>query len=113
MISRHLVAEIRAPFSVLDDAPNLVTALIDASSRAGATVLNYMHHRFDPQGVTAMVMLAESHTTIHTFPELGKAQFDAFTCGEAASPQRLFEIFCEIIGIDPKSQNWSQLQRDV
>lgn len=49
---------------------------------AGATVVGSRFRRFAPHGVTGVVLLAESHVTVHTWPELGFAAFDVFTCGD-------------------------------
>ena len=53
-------------------------------SEAGATLCEVMSHRFAPQGVTVLAMLAESHASVHTYPELGTVFVDVFTCGETA-----------------------------
>jgi len=66
----------------LDDRAYLGEALRDAATAAGATVLSYDSHGFgEGGGVTAVVMLAESHITIHTWPEHGFAAIDMFLCG--------------------------------
>jgi spermidine synthase len=57
-------------------------------------VLTAHHHAFEPQGVTAIVVLAESHVSIHTWPEWGGATLDAYTCG-AADPELLMNIVIE------------------
>jgi S-adenosylmethionine decarboxylase len=63
---------------VLDDLGRLVEVSTAACLAAGATVLD----RLEPQGVTVLVLLAESHFAIHTWPEHGMAAVDCFTCGE-------------------------------
>jgi S-adenosylmethionine decarboxylase len=55
--------------------------------RAGATLLQLISHRFDPQGVTGLALLAESHLSIHTWPESGYAAVDVFTCGDHTMPE--------------------------
>ena len=52
-------------------------------------------HKFDPQGVTSIAMLAESHISIHTWPEKGMAVCDVFTCGDTAEPQLAVEYMRE------------------
>ena len=52
------------------------------------TLLKLSSHQFHPQGVTAVGLLAESHLSIHTWPEHGYAAVDVFTCGEEARPQQ-------------------------
>lgn len=66
----------------LDDLDRLRTALVEAASSAGATVVEERFHRFEPHGISGVVILAESHLAIHTWPELGTAAVDVFTCGD-------------------------------
>jgi S-adenosylmethionine decarboxylase len=65
----------------LADAAWLRDALVAAARRGGACVVETTFHRFDPQGVSGVVVLAESHLAVHTWPELGFAAVDVFTCG--------------------------------
>ena len=73
----------------LDDLPRLRDALVGAARAAGATVVEQRFHRFAPHGVSGVVILAESHLAIHTWPELGTAAVDVFTCGEKALTERV------------------------
>ena len=68
---------------LLDDRMFIETLLFDAAEVSKATFLNTISHKFEPQGVTAVTLLAESHISIHTWPEEGKAVCDIFTCGQA------------------------------
>jgi len=61
------------------------TLLPDACRDAGATVLGSRFHQFEPDGVTGIVLLAESHASVHTWPEAGLATLDVFTCGSLDS----------------------------
>jgi S-adenosylmethionine decarboxylase len=68
----------------LDDAGAIEAALRAAVEAAGATLLTIDLHRFDPTGgVTGVAVLAESHISIHTWPESGYAAVDVFMCGQA------------------------------
>ena len=49
--------------------------------------MHKIHHRFEPQGVTGLALLAESHISIHTWPESGYAAVDVFTCGDHTMPE--------------------------
>ena len=55
--------------------------LPDACREAGAVVLGARFHQFEPEGVTGIVLLAESHASVHTWPEAGLVTLDVFTCG--------------------------------
>lgn len=85
---RHVLADLRgieAP--LLTDANALRAVLIQAAEYAGAHVLGAHFHHFGEQaGVTGVVMLSESHISIHTWPEHGFAALDIFMCG-AAKPE--------------------------
>ena len=77
---RHLLIEMMGG-SGFDDVARVERALRDAAVAAGARVLSVHSHRFSPQGVTGVALLAESHITVHTWPERGYAAFDLFLCG--------------------------------
>ena len=79
---RHLIIEVEATEG-LDDPARIEQAFRDCVAACGATLLQLHTHRFSPQGVTGVAMLAESHITVHTWPELGYGAFDIFMCGEA------------------------------
>lgn len=80
-MGRHLMLEVYdCPSEYLDDPNEIGRLLLDAASKAGATVIDSMFHRFAPQGVSGVVVIAESHLTIHTWPELGCAAIDMFSC---------------------------------
>ena len=86
-LGRHLLVELygcRA--DALDDCALVEAALADAAEQAGATLVGRVFHRFQPAGVSGVVLIAESHLTIHTWPELGYAAVDLFTCGVAVDP---------------------------
>ena len=53
-----------------------------AAEKSNATILNSCFHQFDPAGVSGLIFIAESHFSIHTWPEESYAAFDVFTCGE-------------------------------
>ena len=78
--------------ATLCDAGLLETALQEGAAKAGATILFSHFHQFgEGRGITGVVLLAESHLSIHTWPESGFAALDIFMCG-AASPQRALDV---------------------
>ena len=80
-------------FEVLDDRERLETALIDAVNEAGATLLHIHLHKFeDGGGISGVAVLAESHISVHTWPEKGFAAFDVFMCGDA-EPRKAIDVF--------------------
>ena len=87
-IGKHCILEIHGcPSHLLDDESFIREALAEASRQGMSTLLNLTSHKFHPQGCTALALLAESHISIHTWPEAGYAAVDVFTCGETSQPE--------------------------
>jgi S-adenosylmethionine decarboxylase len=84
----------------LDDKDAIIEAIRHAAKEARSTLLGEVAHRFEPQGVTALGLLAESHISIHTWPELGYAACDVFTCGEEARPEQACQHLASALGAD-------------
>jgi len=72
---------------LLDDEEFIRKLLYRTTNECKATLLHLTTYKFDPQGVTGFAMLAESHISIHTWPEKGMAVCDVFTCGDTAMPE--------------------------
>jgi len=86
--SKHLLLELyRCDCEKLNDESFLRCILNRASKLANATVLNLISNKFEPQGVTAIALLAESHISIHTWPESNYSAVDIFTCGQNMLPE--------------------------
>lgn len=85
------------PADVLDDADALADAVRRAVA-AGEFELLHLHlHRFDPQGVTASAVLAESHINLHSWPEEGTLFVDVATCSGPVATRRAFDALCAAI----------------
>ena len=96
MVGKHCILELYdCDPTKLDDETFLRHTITTAAQRAGATLLNLITHRFEPQGVTGLALLAESHISIHTWPENGYAAVDVFTCGDHTMPEKACEVLCE------------------
>ena len=86
--SKHLLLELyRCDCEKLNDESFLRCTLNKAAKLAKATVLNLISNKFEPQGVTAIALLAESHISIHTWPESNYSAVDIFTCGQNMMPE--------------------------
>ena len=86
--SKHFLLELyRCDCERLNDESFLRCILNRASKLANATVLNLISNKFEPQGVTAIALLAESHISIHTWPESNYSAVDIFTCGQNMMPE--------------------------
>ena len=78
--------------SRLDDLEHMESVLRQAIDRCGATLLHIHLHHFTPTGISGVAVLAESHISVHTWPERGFAAFDVFMCGNA-NPELAVPIF--------------------
>ncbi len=88
-VGTHCILELHGcSAEKLNDLQFVRDAVRTASGHGLSTLLKLISHQFEPQGVTAIGLLAESHVSIHTWPETGYAAVDMFTCGETADPQR-------------------------
>jgi S-adenosylmethionine decarboxylase len=95
MVGKHCILELYdCDPSRLDDEAFIRTTITSAAKGAGATLLNLITHQFQPQGVTGLALLAESHISIHTWPESGYAAVDVFTCGDHTMPEQACAILC-------------------
>lgn len=84
-------------FELLNNAEFLQTQLVEAADACGATVLSVQSKQFEPQGATVLVMLSESHLSIHTYPERGFAAIDCYTCGETVDPQLAIDYLVSVL----------------
>ena len=92
--SKHFLLELyRCDFEKLNDESFLRCTLNNAAKLANATVLHLISNKFEPQGVTAIALLAESHLSIHTWPEAHYSAVDIFTCGQNMKP----DISCKYL----------------
>ncbi|KPL07229.1 S-adenosylmethionine decarboxylase proenzyme [bacterium SM23_57] len=86
-LGRQLLVEFYGCDStVLNDKGLVRQALSQAAVKAGATVVTDVFHEFNPHGISGVVVIAESHLAIHTWPEFGFAAVDLFTCGDDIDP---------------------------
>ena len=96
--SKHLLLELyRCDCEKLNDESFLRCTLNRAAKLANATVLNLISNKFEPQGVTAIALLAESHISIHTWPESNYSAVDIFTCGQNMLPELASQYLIEAL----------------
>jgi len=86
----HLIIEVENGHG-LDDEDRIQQAFRDCVTECGATLLHIHTHKFSPQGVSGVAVLAESHISVHTWPEIGYGAFDVFMCGDA-EPWRSVDV---------------------
>lgn len=90
-LGQHIIADFHGARH-LTDGDAIFAAMRDAAEAAGAIVVGERHHRFGAgDGVTGVVLLAESHVSIHTWPEYNYAAIDIFMCGPKVAPMVCLE----------------------
>ncbi|HPW68473.1 MAG: adenosylmethionine decarboxylase [Desulfomonilia bacterium] len=97
-LGTHILAEYYdCDAEVLNNARKIEKHLNDAALEAGATIVSSAFHTFNPHGVSGFVVIAESHLSIHTWPEYGYAAVDIFTCGDTVDPWKAFDLLKETL----------------
>ncbi len=84
-------------FDKLNNAEWLESQLVEAAEISGACVMSVQSKQFEPQGATVLVLLSESHLSIHTYPEKGFAAIDCYTCGETVDPQLAIDYLVDVL----------------
>jgi S-adenosylmethionine decarboxylase len=110
-LGRHVIIELWGCGDVINDAELVQSAMRRAVDAANATLLNIFVHEFSPQGVTGVAVLAESHLSIHTWPEYGYVAADVFTCGSTTKPEAAAEVLR--IAFEATSADVRELERGV
>lgn len=98
-LGTQIVAELYAcNKEQLNDVAFVKNAMLNAARESGATIVSDTFHHFSPHGVSGAVIIAESHLTIHTWPEYGYAAVDLFTCGDTVDGEKAFKCLKEALG---------------
>ena len=102
--SKHLLLELyKCDYDKLNDESFLRCSLNRAAKLANATVLNLISYKFEPQGVTAIALLSESHISIHTWPESSYSAIDIFTCGQNMLPELASQYLIDVLKAEEHS----------
>ncbi|WP_075982532.1 adenosylmethionine decarboxylase [Bacillus massilinigeriensis] len=97
-MGRHVISELwGCDFEKLNDLDQIEQIFVDAALKSGAEIREVAFHKFAPQGVSGVVIISESHLTIHSFPEHGYASIDVYTCGNL-DPSIAAEYIAEALG---------------
>jgi len=111
-LGRHLLVELHdCNREALNDLDLIRDVMVKAAIDCGAVVLGNSFHRFSPQGVSGVVVIAESHISIHTWPEYGYAAVDVFTCGTSVNPEIAAEVLIDRLG--SKNHSLTEVPRGV
>ena len=111
-LGRHILAEFfDCDPNVLNNPALVEKYMLDAALECGATIVNKCFHLFAPHGVSGVVIISESHLAIHTWPELGYAAVDLFTCGDKCDPKVSYEFLKK--KFNSKKATFSELKRGI
>ncbi|MBU0532133.1 adenosylmethionine decarboxylase [Candidatus Micrarchaeota archaeon] len=97
-LGRLVIADAHSTFEKLDDPEFLRDAMMQAAKAGQLNVLDVDVHRFEPHGISAILVLQESHFSIHTWPEHGYFAVDIFACGKEGDPVKAMSVFLEALG---------------
>ena len=86
-LGRHFIVELyECDSELINDTDAIEDILLESVRISGAEIIKPVFHKFSPHGITGIVVIAESHFSIHTWPEYGYAAVDVFTCGQTVDP---------------------------
>jgi len=111
-LGTHILAELHeCDKDKLNDRAFIEKELLKAIESSGATIITYEFHKFFPIGVSGVVIIAESHASIHTWPEYRYAALDIFTCSKNINPMKTLEIMKN--KLDAGKVNFMNLKRGI
>jgi len=111
-LGTHLLVELReCNPEILKDLEKVKNAMVSAAKEAKATIVDISFHEFNPFGISGMVVIAESHLSIHTWPEYSYAAVDIFTCGDIIKPEVAASFLIE--RFESKSPSIVELKRGI
>ena len=113
-VSKYAGVHLLADFwygKIIEDQKKIEKILVLAAKKANNTPLEVTIHKFSPQGITGVVLLAESHIALHLWPEINYVAIDIFTCGEKATPQKALAYLKKVF--KPKRVEIQKIKRGV
>jgi len=86
-LGKHIIIELSGcEEEQINDVKKVEQLMLEAAKIANATIIRSVFHKFSPMGVSGVVVISESHISIHTWPEVGYAAIDIYTCGNTTKP---------------------------
>lgn len=111
-VGRHILLELyECDSSILNNVEVVEAIMREAAQKAGATILGGTFHKFDPHGVTGILAIAESHLSVHTWPEYEYAAVDVFICGDQVNPE--VSCLCIIKGFKAQKKTLFEMKRGM
>jgi len=97
-LGRQIIAElIGCDREIIGSLEKIKKIMLKAAKASNSTIVKSTFHKFSPQGVSGVVVVAESHLAIHTWPEYGYAAVDIFTCGEHTNPEKGLKVLAKMV----------------
>ncbi len=111
-LGKHILAEFYdCKAESLNDVKKIEEIMVEAANVIKACVVNQSFHKFEPHGVSGVVVIAESHLSIHTWPEYNFASVDVYTCGDKIDPWIAYEYLNEVL--KAKRSNVLEVKRGI
>lgn len=111
-LGQHVLAEFfECDPNILNNIDMVEKLMVDAALECGATIVQKCFHMFNPYGVSGVVIISESHLAIHTWPELGYAAVDLFTCGDKCDPKVSYEFLKK--KFNSRKASYTELKRGI
>ena len=108
----HLLLELKdCNPELLNDLTYIRRTMIETAENVGATSVGEAFHHFSPQGVTGILAIAESHISIHTWPEYGYAAADIFSCGTSFQPREAANLLA--VALECGAPDIKEIQRGL
>ena len=111
-LGRHVLAEFfECDSNILNSLEQIENLMVESALECGATVVQKCFHEFNPYGISGVVIISESHFAIHTWPELGYAAVDLFTCGDKCDPKVSYDFLRK--AFNSKTASYTELARGI
>lgn len=111
-LGKHVLIELNdCNKDLINDIEYLRMTLSEVARHIGATVIKDTFYQFTPQGVSGVVLIAESHISVHTWPEYNYAAVDVFTCGDVIEPRNAVKLLAE--KLKSKSTTFIEIKRGI
>ena len=95
-LGRHLLVELYGcDAKTIADVRKIEDVMVGAAKFAKATIVDVVFHSFSPHGISGVIVIQESHLTIHTWPEYAFASVDIYTCGSKVNPWRAYQYLAK------------------
>jgi S-adenosylmethionine decarboxylase len=101
-LGQLVIADAHSTYERLNDPEFLRDAMMKAATAGKLNILDVDIHRFEPHGISAVLVLQESHFSVHTWPEHGYFAVDVFSCGNEGDPVKAMDAFLEAMGATEK-----------